>query len=155
MFVGQCFGKRTFHHPMQLPQAMHVKCAPVVLDDTPIFRLLLRHNREGSITPSLCTLHRFAVLHILGAFGTDDLHRNFSTRCAIDAPAVDTTTVLVIGVLTDDVIAEKPRRVRTSVGHQGLFLRECEFEVLAQKHSQLSLDLFGFVPWATATKEPV
>ena len=52
MFIGKRRGQRKFHHVVQPPQAVHVKCQKVVLHEAPIFRLVLTDNTVIGIVES-------------------------------------------------------------------------------------------------------
>ena len=59
--------------------------------------------------------------------------------------AAPTTVVSrVVGLHAADLVAEEAGRFVTSVGDQGLLLREFQLEVIAQESLQSDLDFCGF-----------
>ena len=63
--------------------------------------------------------------------------------------------MLGVLVLRCDLIAEKMRCLGLRMGDERLFLGQFQFEVIAQKRSQLPLDVFRFFPWPSEPKEGV
>ena len=98
---------------------MDIKGHQVVLHQAPIFRLVLRHDAVVRRLEARGQVGRFAVAHVLRAFGADDLDRHLEPQCAVDAAPVVRTVVFVIRLLGDDLIAEKAGGGRARMGDQG------------------------------------
>src|SRR2546428_24037 len=104
------------------PETMDVVCHQVVLNESAVFRLVLRHNAEVSIIQARCQLGRSSASRVLGTFGSDDLLRHSQSRGAVDAAPVHAPTLLVVGVLIDDFVAEEPCGLCPRVRDQGFLV---------------------------------
>jgi len=139
---------------MKSPKAMNVEGQEVVLDEAPIFSLILGHDTEIRVMKPSSQLTRFASPLVSGTFRPDDIHGDLQSWCAIDA-ATTTMVVLLIGVQSNDLVAEEPCRLRSRMGNQRLLLGEFQFERVTQESLQLKLDLFGLLPWPTEAEQEV
>src|SRR5206468_5363573 len=91
----QRFDQRKLHDPMKSPKAMNVEGQEVVLDEAPIFRLVLAHDTEISIVEPSSQPIRFASPCVSGTFRPDDIHGDLQPRCAIDAALTAMVVLLV------------------------------------------------------------
>src|SRR5262249_41039667 len=91
--------------------------------------------------------------HVLGALRTHDLLGNLQSGPAVDAASMQGRTLLIVGVLLDDVVAAEPRALGPGGRHQGLLVRE--LERVEQALVELGLDRLGFFPWAAEAQEPI
>jgi hypothetical protein len=73
------------HDPVDTPQAMDVVRPQLVLHDAPIRRLVVRHEAIVGVVETCGHVERFAPSHVLGALGSDDIHRDLQTRGAVAA----------------------------------------------------------------------
>jgi hypothetical protein len=146
--------QRKFHHPMESPKAMDVEGQEVVLDEAPIFRLVLGHDAEIGVTKPSSQPTRSASPHVSRAFRPDDIHGDLQPGCAIDT-AMTAKVVLLIGVQGDDLVAEESCRFRSRMGDQRLLPGEFELERVVQESPQLKSDLFGLLPWPTEAEQEV
>ena len=106
----QRLDQRKLHDPMKSPKAMNVEGQEVVLDEAPIFRLVLGHDTEISIILPSSQPIRFAPPRVSGTFRPDDIHGDLQPWCAIDT-ATTAKVVLLIGVQGDDLVAEESCRL--------------------------------------------
>src|SRR5208283_2584653 len=120
---------------MKSPKAMNVEGQEVVLDEAPIFSLILGHDTEIRVMKPSSQLTRFASPLVSGTFRPDDIHGDLQSWCAIDA-ATTTMVVLLIGVQSNDLVAEEPCRLRSRMGNQRLLLGEFQFEQVTQESLQ-------------------
>src|SRR4029077_11532962 len=150
--IRQRLDQRKFRDPMESPKAMNVEGQQVVLDEAPIFSLVLGHDTEISIMEPSSQPIRFASPRVSGTFRPDDIHGDLQSWCAIDA-ATTVMVVLLIGVQSNDLVAEEPCRLRSLMGNQRLLVGEFKSERVAQEALQLKLDLFGFLPWPTEAEQ--
>jgi len=70
--------------PVDTPKAMDVVRPQVGLHEAPILRLVLRHDAIVGVVEMRGQVGRFAPLHVLGALGSDDIHRDLQARGAVD-----------------------------------------------------------------------
>jgi hypothetical protein len=108
----------------------------VVLDEAPVFRLVLGNDTEVGILKPSSLVDRFASPHVSGALLLDDIHGNLQPRGAVDT-ALTSMVMLVIGVQGKDLVAEESRRFHAGVGDQRLVYGEFEFEMISQEFSEL------------------
>ena len=122
---------------------MNVEGQQVVLDEAPIFRLVLGHDTEISIVEPSSQPIRFASPCVSGTFRPDDIHGDLHDRLAIDA-ALTAMVVLLVGVQGHDLVAEESCCLRSRMGDQRLLPGEFELECVAEDPLQLLLDLLSF-----------
>ena len=96
---------------------MDVEGQEVVLDEAPIFSLVLGHDTEISVMEPSSQSTRFAPLCVSGTFRPNDIHGDLQPGFAIDT-AMTTMVVLLIGVQGNDLVAEEPCRLRSRMGNQ-------------------------------------
>jgi hypothetical protein len=140
----QRLDQRKLHDPMKSPKTMNVEGQEVVLDEAPIFRLVLGHDTEISVILSSSQPIRFAPPRVSGTFRSNDIHGDLQPWCAIDT-AMTTMVVLLIGVQGNDLVAEEPCRLRSRMGNQRLLVGEFKSERVAQEALQLKLGLMWFM----------
>ena len=126
---------------MQPAQSPHVTGQQVVLDDPPVFGPVDAHDFVVVEAHPFGTMLGFAELVVGGAFGLDHRHGHAERDDAVDRPAA--ADEFVFSVLGGDLVAEEPRRTRSGVCGQGLFLGQFQLEIVMQEPRQAPFDLFG------------
>ena len=76
---------------------MKVVCQAVILDDAPVFRLVLGDDTVGTIVDSLHQVLRFATLRVLCTMRIDDAARHAQADGTVDA-SLTAMVVLIISV---------------------------------------------------------
>jgi hypothetical protein len=133
---------------------MGVETHQVVLDEAPVFRLVLRDDAEGIVLQTFGPVYRFALRHVLSASLLEDIAWNFQANDPVDAP-LPTMIVFPIVVEHHNLVAEEPRRFCASMGDQSLRLGQFQSQGIAEEISNPILDVFGFVSWPAETEQKV
>jgi hypothetical protein len=108
------------HDAVDLPQAVGMIGEPVGRDDAPVCRLVLRHEAVSRLVAAGRPLDCLASPQVLGALRAADFSGNLQAGYAVEAASVLGPTLLLVGVLMDDVVAEAARGLRPGVRDQGL-----------------------------------
>jgi hypothetical protein len=122
VFIREGKDQGELHDAVDLPQAVGIRGEQIVLDEAPLFRLVLRHDAVIRIVEAGRQMEGLASPHVRGAFRSDDFIGNLQSGYAVDAASVLGTTRLIVGVLIDDVVAEEARGLRPGVRDQGLLV---------------------------------
>jgi|RhiMetStandDraft_4_1073278.scaffolds.fasta_scaffold103700_2 hypothetical protein len=99
---------------------MDVKGPQGVWPQAPICRLVWRHDVVIRGMETRGQVVGFPVPHGGRAFRADDLDRHLEPTGAVEAAPMVGTAVCVIGLLSDDLLAEKAGGGRARMGEQGL-----------------------------------
>ena len=132
----------------------HVLGWEVVVDHSPVFRLVAFDDAEVFVLQQLRAARRAAFTLVEGAPFPNNVGGHAQTDAAIDA-ALTCVVVLVVGLLVYDVEAQEPRWLRGRMGDERLLGREFQFQCLLQVCVQLTLDTFGFSLTPDVSKEEV
>jgi hypothetical protein len=114
--------QRKLHDAVDPPLAVDIRGEQVVLDEAPVFRLVLRHDAVIRIVDAGRQVEGLASPHVPGALRSKDVLVHLQSGYAVDTASVLGTALLVVGVLIDDFVAEEPRGLGPGVGDQGLLL---------------------------------
>jgi hypothetical protein len=121
--LGQCPGQRGLHHPFQLLELVEVVRHPVILDDAPVFRLVLRHDAIDAVIDSLPEMSRFPGLHVLRAVSVNHYDRYPQANRAVDT-ALTPLVMLFIGVEGMDFVAQEVGPLFTRMRNECLLFTE-------------------------------
>src|SRR5581483_2602784 len=116
--------------PFQFAEQTHILGEEIVLDNSPILRLILADNGVITIIKHLSALSGFAPFHIERTLVFNDLSRDAQADHLIDLP-LTSPVELIISVLTDNVVAKEFGCARSRVGDERLLLGEFQFKRVA------------------------
>src|ERR1041384_6946187 len=102
---------------------MEVVGHPVILDDAPVFRLVLGHDAIGTVRDSLPEMARFPCPRVLRAVRGDDRRGYPQPERAVDT-ALTAMIMLLIGVEGMDLITQEVRFFMTRMRDEGLRFAE-------------------------------
>ena len=118
--AGQDQGER--HAAVDPSEAVDVGGQQGVLDEAPVLGLVLRHKAVICIIEASCPMDCLAAPQVRGAFRSDDCIGNLQSGYAVAAASVLGTTLLVVGVLLDNLVAEEARGLGPGVRDQRLLV---------------------------------
>ena len=84
--MRQRFGQRLFHRPLQARELVQVVGQLVVFDQSPVFRLVLRHNAKHCVVGTFLAVSRFSVSPVAVAFLLEDVQRYLQLNFSVDMP---------------------------------------------------------------------
>ena len=127
ILVCQCLYQRQLHYPFKVSEGMEVVGHAVVLDYSPILRLVLGHDAVSIVVEPLRQINGFAVAHILGALRLFDARRYPKADTTIDT-ALTAIVMLVVGMKNMDLIPQKLGDLLPRMGNERLFVAELQFQ---------------------------
>jgi hypothetical protein len=98
---------------------------PVILDDAPVFRLVLGHDAIGTVVDSLQEMSRFPRPHVLRAVRVNHCGRNTQTDRTIDT-ALATLVMFIVGVEGVDVITKEVGFLLTRMREEGFLFAQLQ-----------------------------
>ena len=140
---------------MKSPKAMNVEGQEVVLDEAPIFSLILGHDTEIRVMKPSSQLTRFASPLVSGTFRPDDIHGDLQY---LHAPLMQRRPRWSCFSSASRVTIWSPRNRAASVPQWVINVFSWESSSLSkspQESLQLKLDLFGLLPWPTEAEQEV
>src|SRR5260370_19687287 len=132
-------------------ESMQVVGMSVVVDNSPIFELIGRDDGVITLVEQFSSMDGFASLLVTFTFFHHDGSWNTQSHFSIDTSAFHTgfrPALLGIVLHRGDFVSQKMGGFAPGVGNEGLLFGESKAQFLAQKRSQLPLDVLCFLLWS-------